>query len=410
MRARVLVTAFGLPAAACALWTIVAGKDLNWDLLNYHYYLPYELLAGRLGQDFYAASAQSYLNPLGYVPFYFMLSAGWHSVVASIALALAHSVNLALLFLISWKLFAHLPDVERASFAGMAAALGGATAVFWATVGTSFLDPLLAVAVLAGLLLLVEPRPDFVRRAGAAGVLFGTAAALKYSNAIYAVAALPLVLMPPQSGLRARARALLAYGAGGTLAVALLAGPWMVMLYREMGNPVFPLLNGWFHSPYAPPLNTTSSRFAPVSLAEALMLPLRMALLDRGLYSEIFAPDLRFAALAAGGFALLVPPWPTAERPFRAVDWRFFVFFGAALAVWLATSANARYGMPVLLLVGIALTRVVERRSAPSLARVLLATLLVVQATVCLLAAPPRWFIAAPWSRHWLAFDVPERA
>ncbi len=54
-----LLLAFCLPAAICAAWTVLAGKDVNWDLLNYHYYLPFELLAGRFEQDFFAASAQS---------------------------------------------------------------------------------------------------------------------------------------------------------------------------------------------------------------------------------------------------------------------------------------------------------------------------------------------------------------
>ncbi len=67
---------FGLPAIVCAAWALRAGKDLNWDLLNYHYYAPYQLLAGRLEQDFFAASAQSYLNPLGYLPFYLMVAGG----------------------------------------------------------------------------------------------------------------------------------------------------------------------------------------------------------------------------------------------------------------------------------------------------------------------------------------------
>ena len=42
---------FGLPAIVCAAWALRAGKDLNWDLLNYHYYLPFQLLAGRIEQE-----------------------------------------------------------------------------------------------------------------------------------------------------------------------------------------------------------------------------------------------------------------------------------------------------------------------------------------------------------------------
>src|SRR5207245_432461 len=132
-----------------------AGKDVNWDLLNYHYYLPYELLGSRLGQDFFAASAQSYLNPVGYLPFYLMVSHGWHSVFVSVVLAAAHSLSIGLLYLIAWRLFAHLPSGERRFFSGIAAALGAATGVYWMTVGGSFLDPLLVPPMLAALLLLL---------------------------------------------------------------------------------------------------------------------------------------------------------------------------------------------------------------------------------------------------------------
>src|SRR3954470_15273726 len=245
-----LLAILALPALLCAAWTIVAGKDVSWDLLNYHYYLPFELLNGRIAQDFFAASAQSYLNPIGYVPFY-VLASSTHSVAASLLLALIHSTGIALLYLIAWRLFEHLAPRSRAAFAGLAAALGVATSVWWTTVGGSFLDPLLVPPMLAGLLLLLAEGGRPAWRAGFAGVLFGSAAALKYSNVIFALAALPLVLALPASSAASRVRAGLAYAAGGALAVALLAGPWMVLLWREFGNPVFPLMNGWFRSPDA---------------------------------------------------------------------------------------------------------------------------------------------------------------
>jgi hypothetical protein len=160
----------GVALAACAAWTVVAGKDLNWDLLNYHYYAPYQLLGGRLAQDFFAASAQSYLNPLGYLPFYLMVSSGWHAVIVAVLLAAAHASSLVLLYAIAWRLFA-----PRVPITALATALGAASAVFWATLGTSFLDPLLVAPMLAGLLLLLDKK-----HFAAAGVLFGAAAALKY--------------------------------------------------------------------------------------------------------------------------------------------------------------------------------------------------------------------------------------
>ena len=169
---------FCIAAALCIVWTLAAGKDVNWDQLNYHYYLPYEWLGGRLAQDYFAASGQSYLNPVGYLPFYLMVSAGWHSVVVSAVLAAVHSLNLVLLYLIAWRLFAEHPARERHVLCALAVALGASSAIFWATVGSSFIDPLLCVPMLAGLLLLLEPDPSrATRRALAAGLLFGAAAA-----------------------------------------------------------------------------------------------------------------------------------------------------------------------------------------------------------------------------------------
>jgi hypothetical protein len=41
---------------------------------------------------------------------------------------------------------------------------------------------------------------------------------------------------------------------------------------------------------------------------------------------------------------------------------------------------------------------------------VALALLLLVQLGITAVASPSRWFLAEPWTRHWLAYDVPERA
>jgi len=197
------------------------------------------------------------------------------------------------------------------------------------------------------------------------------------------------------------------------VALAAMAGPWLALLMREFGNPVFPLMNGWFQSPYAPAVNMVSERFTPAEFTAVLSFPFRMIALDRGLYSENFAPDIRFAALVAAAVALPVVAArrnaPRA-RALRGEDWRVLAFFGASLVLWLASSANARYGLIVLLIAGVALARIAERLLPAGTARVALAVLLVVQLGASVMASPPRWFIAEPWSLHWLPYDVPERA
>jgi len=404
---------FGLPALVCAGWTLYAGKDVSWDLLNYHYYLPYELLGRRLAQDFFAASAQSYLNPIGYLPFYLMVSQDWHSVLVSILLALAHSLSIGLLYLIAWRLFVHLPARERRAFSILAAALGAASGVYWMTVGGSFLDPLLVPPMLAALLLLLAEDGHAASRAAGAGALFGVAAALKYSNAIYALAALPLTLAMSGRALGSRLRACLAYVSAAAATVGILAGPWCVLLLREFGNPVFPLMNAWFRSPDALQFNMIGERFVLQDPVALLAFPFRMATLDPQIYSENFSPDLRFAALlliVLGFMVLAARRRAPAHGALLSPDWCVLAFFAIALALWLASSANGRYGMIVLLLAGVCLARAAERLLPARLARIALAVLLLVQIAMTFIAAPTRWFLAERWSRHWLPYVVPERA
>jgi len=405
-------------AIAAAAWTIFAGKDLSWDLLHYHYYVAHAFLHGRLTQDFFAASAQSYLNPLGYIPFYALAASGLHSVAVSVAFAVVHSVNAVLLYAIARRLFEDRAPREREWFAALAAALGVASAVFWATVGTSFLDPLLTVPMLGGLLLLLRTNaPGTSARAAFAGFLFGAAAALKYSNALFALAAVALPWMQGPAGARTRVRGAAAYAAGCLAAILLFGGYTFLFLWREFGNPVFPLFNGWFRSPEFPPINIGAERFAPRSLGDAVLFPFRAVSPESMVYAEISAPDFRFAALmvlAAGLAAVLV--WrrgramASGGRAPSAADWRLIVFFALAYSLWLATSSNGRYGMLVVLLAGLLAARLAGLLLAPAVARGALLVLLVSQIVACALISPSRWFMLDRWSTRWLAYEVPARA
>ena len=65
MSLRPLIVA-GDPAAcvvAAGARSIGLGKDVNWDLRNYHWYNAWALLNGRLGWDLAPAQLQTYYNP-----------------------------------------------------------------------------------------------------------------------------------------------------------------------------------------------------------------------------------------------------------------------------------------------------------------------------------------------------------
>jgi hypothetical protein len=69
------------PGALLLLWiaaglrSIALGKDVNWDLKNYHWYNAWAVLNGRVGYDVAPAQLQTYHNPLGDLPFYGLVHA-----------------------------------------------------------------------------------------------------------------------------------------------------------------------------------------------------------------------------------------------------------------------------------------------------------------------------------------------
>ena len=81
---------FGLCVAVAGAASLLIGKDVNWDLRNYHYYNAFAFLNGRFGWDLAPAQIQTYFNPLGDFPFYALVNVmpGPRSVAFAMALAL----------------------------------------------------------------------------------------------------------------------------------------------------------------------------------------------------------------------------------------------------------------------------------------------------------------------------------
>jgi hypothetical protein len=46
------------------------GADANWDLRNYHFYVPFAFLHGRMDLDVAVAHVATYYNPMLHLPFY----------------------------------------------------------------------------------------------------------------------------------------------------------------------------------------------------------------------------------------------------------------------------------------------------------------------------------------------------
>ena len=349
--------------AGCTLLAVLTswwlGKDMQWDTLDYHLYAGFSALHDRFALDYFAAGGQSYLNPYAYAPFYLLATSRLTALDVATILAVFQS---AILWL-SYELAASVarPDGRRARLAiGVGAAiLAFANPVLIDQFGSSFADITTAELVLAGCLLLVGAlRTPGAWRIAAAGALLGAASAFKLTNALPAVSLAVVPLFLPFGWRRRLGHAALlclCIAAG----FALVAWPWCLQLERHFGNPFLPLLNGLFHSPQYTDSSGLDYRLIPASWSAALWRPFAIATRVRLVHEESVAPDPRYLILLIVGILSLgrrlAGRWMT-RRPVTGgslllPEDRALLALGCAFLVawilWLPTSGNSRYFLPM---------------------------------------------------------------
>ena len=411
-RLTALVGLAGLAASIAV--TVASGQDQNFDLITYHFYLGYSAFHERLAQDFLAASGPAYQSPLPFALLYLLDSLGVPPLFNAALHAALHAVNLLLLFLLTRQLASGTPARED-PWLLVAFWLAGAVApIYWNLVGTSFADLLACVPVLGALWLAAgslaaHGAAPARRRLAAAGVLIGLAVAMRVHNVVFAAAlALALCLLP------GRKPAALALFAGAALAAWLAAGaPLAWSLYREFGNPVFPFYNGVFRSPDFPPASLAMGILVPPGLGDALSLPFRIAQPRPWVYTEMALADVRpaFLVLAA---ALAALAWArrrsAGERAAPAAPRRLIMlFFVLGGALWLATSANARFGAALFLLAGPVAGGLLAAFLPRRLVLLALCGVLAWQLALQLGPRPGRW-PSAPWSARHFDWQLPAAA
>ena len=378
---------------ALIAWSLIAGKDVSWDVVNHHLYLPFSWLSGRFRTDLFGAGAQSYQNPIGYFPVYGLIRAGLPSWLIGIVLAAVGA-------LIVWPLdrICRLVwpghDASDAWHRTLALALCCVAPIFLILNGTTASDPVTNLMLIWATALTLESccgagqGMGGGRRAGTSGVLAGLATAVKLSNLLFAILLCLLWLLRWRLG-QADLRRLWLFGAGLTVSFAVFAGPWMWWLWSDFGNPFFPLFNNLFDSEYAPKQALVQLRFVPSSLWELISRLWQMAGSSSFVVFEKFVPDIRpISVVVAAVLAAPLLGWRAGwgrlgSAPFwRAPAIQLSLFLAVAYLLWMRSSGNARYALPLLVMIGVLLVRAIERALPARAARIVLLTLLAVQAGI----------------------------
>ena len=378
---------------AGALYAWYAGDDINWDWQNYHDYNVWALIHGRYAIDVMPAGLQTYFNPLVYFLAYGLRHA-LPPLYGGLAMGAIHGLNLVAVWYLTRALLGNQSGFVTIGAALLIAATGPMTL---SEVGTSFSDILTAAPIVAGVALIVSADANARPRYLAAGLLIGAMVGLKLTNVIFAAGAAVAVLLA--------ARPVIAVGylaLGGVIGGLATGGFWSLMLWRDFGNPVFPLFNGLFHSPELPQSNLLDNQFLPRSVAEALAYPIYWL---RGLHpsSEFSFRDARFAVLLILLPAAYIARVVKGSRIFARRDIQFIAFFVVSYLAWLTLFSIQRYAIVLelccgplivlLLLRAVGSIGIAERRLLP----VANGAIAVAAIGIALWSQPGDWW-RRPWS------------
>ncbi len=252
----------------------MSGQDVCFDFQNYHLYIPYAFLHGRLAWDIIPAGAlHTFFNPLLDVPSYFLFTS-FSSYPRVVAFLMGGYYGLFLFVL--WKcIVLLLPGELRPArimrllafcLAGSGLAAIGQVGRFTNEIQTACLG------VCACWLLLKSACGGNRRNLYWAVFIAAFTAGLKYTAGPVAVGVClggGCVLVRWKSPWRSYVYAALSAAAGFLLA----DGYFLYTKWVELGSPLFPYFNHIFKSPYFVPESLPNGFATPYGIKEWLFLP-----------------------------------------------------------------------------------------------------------------------------------------
>jgi hypothetical protein len=354
-----------LGALVSGLLAIRTGKDLNWDLFNYHFYNGWAILTGHTWTNIAPAQLQSFFNPALDILQYLLIvhvSPWWVTFI----IGAFQGISIFLVFAIVRGIGRFDRSLFGAALALLPAVVALTGPMAKSELGSTMGDLTLAVPVLLSVLLIIATfNPEDQRNAKwkviVAGGCLGGAVGFKYVLGPYAAAAAGALLIRPPPSM-SRASAIIGLGIGGTIGFAVIAGPWMLMLDAHYGSPTLPFFNAWFRSPWMIDINWSGQVFPFADWRDWIVFP--FSLIREGTHHlQLSFRSVRLALawcciLASACLALSSGLWtglsgrrlrPVAGTLLPSELW-LYLYFGLSYVFWAKFYGDYRYFIPAEML------------------------------------------------------------
>lgn len=331
VRSILFASMVGWSSVVVTIWYAVArGQDFNWDQLNYHIGIPVLLHNGMFWKSIDPAGIQSYFDP-SVLQIQYWAIRHLSAISFVVMLAIVQSLAFVTAGFMCGVLASPAGGWKALAFALLGFALCLMAPVPLSEAGTTFIDLVTAVPVLAAYaLLLTRGRWLSLAASGLlAGALLGMATALKLTNGVFVLGAAGFMLAGPDS-FRQRLGWMFLCGTAATLAVLAAGGTWALELWRHFGSPIFPYYNAIFKSKDFGLTDLKDTRFLHASVFDIWLYPL-----------DWLHPWLMWVRRLVG-FPRSNLPEPSSELTF--VDYRWFVAIAGSTLFLAALPFSRRWG------------------------------------------------------------------
>lgn len=340
---------FSFAILGSGLLSVYFGKELSWDIANYHYYAPYAFIYGRQNMDFWPSSyIHQYINPTIDFLSYFLITY-FKSNTAEFILGAIHGINICLLFCIAkWCIHEKFGNL----IAGFLAFIGIYGPTVYPGMGSFSNDNLITIFILSFILLQMITLDNYqatkklsYKNMVYSGILLGLGFGLKLTAGIFIFGGFCATILLPIP-LRDRCKLIIIWGTASIFGMFCSAGYWMHLMWVQHHNPFFPFFNNIFQSPDFFTQSWRDTRFLPHNVLETLFYPFYFAW-DGRIADNVFR-DFRFPIIYSL-FLLTGLNWlwkkisHTSFTPIKLSHLWFFTFFIFSYAIWQYYFSIARY-------------------------------------------------------------------